>query len=1055
MRLHIARNEIRREMFRLALVLAPLMAAGPSRAEDPSAKSVLKAPVSSPAPAAEPGRLLILVFRDGLPVPGIEILGSFGSRVTNEDGVVSVELPAGRSEVGLPANRGAVPVNVVSGGETEVVINLAVGKADFDIAAPEAASATSVPELTATRADAPLVLRMTDQRTGAPLAAAAVRVAGYRGQVLADKEGRVELRLPDGKHEFLVTSEGYSQQTRSLDVGADRAFDFKLRPAEGELEEFVVLAPRNQGSVAALVEVRRRSAAVTEVLGAEQMSRQGDSDAAASLRRVTGLTLMGGKYVYVRGLGERYSGVQMNGLFLPSPEPARRVVPLDLFPTSVLESVVVQKSYTPDLPGEFGGGLIQLRTRRLPERFFARVSLSSEFNDLGDRLTTGGGGTDWIGRDNGSRAMPASIRDALKSGRRLIENNPPSVSDGFSPGELQALGRSLSDNYDTDRTSTGLPPGLALAAGSRWNFEGWSLGAAGSLLNGTSGDVVEQTTRKFNVGAGGALESDEDARTEKSEIERKFGASLDVGADLGADHRLSLGGLYVMNSTDTTQVKEYTQRSSSVGGYRKTNIEWAQRELFTTQLIGQHRFASGLAKEKTGVEWRLGRSLAKRDAPDQREYVYYLKDKAYELNTDTTGNRRVFEELGDNGNEAAIDLTVPIDSSVVAGIKMKTGLSRQERDRRSDAYRLHFRNRFRTGQTPDLTQGPDEVFSEPNRNPDGWVLTNLTESADSYSGEQVTEAAYLMSEIDLNPRWSLVTGVRAENSRQIVRTFYYYDPSSPTSEGGMKTSDLLPSHSLVWKPNDSVRVRLAYSETLARPDFRELSTVPFIDNETGYEVVGNSRLRGTVIRNIDHRWEYYFNPDEYLSAGVFFKRFESPIEEVFEPSPNLRKTFENADSADNRGLELEGRVGLRRLSRGLRRWMLLGNLSLIDSKVRLADSSRGIQTTSDRPLQGQSPYVLNLQMQYDRPLQGTTATLLYNVIGPRITEVGTAGRPDILEQPFHQIDLTATQKIGGTASLAFKAKNLLDPEVKATQGDETVRSLRRGRDFSITLAMSL
>jgi outer membrane receptor protein involved in Fe transport len=263
--------------------------------------------------------------------------------------------------------------------------------------------------------------------------------------------------------------------------------------------------------------------------------------------------------------------------------------------------------------------------------------------------------------------------------------------------------------------------------------------------------------------------------------------------------------------------------------------------------------------------------------------------------------------------------------------------------------------------------------------------------------------------------------------------------------------DSLPAFGIVWKPGEKLRSRIAYSETLARPDFREMSPVGYTDDETGYTVVGNAYLRGTVIKNIDHRWEYYFTSDEYASIGVFYKKFQDPIESTFKSGGNRIQTFENAKSAENVGVELEGRMGLRNFSRALRRWTVLSNVSFIRSAIEINDGLSGIQTSKERPLQGQSPYVINLQLQYDYPSWGFTSTVLYNTIGKRITEVGINKSPDIYEQPVNQLDFVASKAIKNNWTVSLRGRNLLDPEVESTQGDEVVRSFKRGRTFSLVL----
>lgn len=815
-----------------------------------------------------------------------------------------------------------------------------------------------------------------------------------------------------------------------------------------EVDEIVVLMPQNKGSLAALLEVRRKASAVSEVLGSEQMSRQGDSDAASSLRRVTGLTLMGGKYVYVRGLGERYSAVQLNGLSLPSPEPSRRVVPLDLFPTSLLESVVIQKSFSPELPGEFGGGLVSLKTRSLPSKLFGQISLSQSFYEMGNFQTYAGGSTDWWGKDDGSRAMPSPIRTALVSGRRLVEKSA-SNPEGFTKDELRGFGDSLRKNYTLESAQPVQMPNLTLGLGNRWEYGEVKLGAAGSFLYSSSYDVTESRSAALDAANETSFVVTENGLMEKSEVERKQGGALDFGVEFKDRQKIHLTLMELNDSTDQVSVKEVSGPGVNEFSKSRTRTEWVQRELQVRQLQGTHQVGS-LWQRPVELNWKLGSAVAQRDAPDAKEYTYkkFSMAEPYKFDAEAAGNIRTYSSLEDVSLESGIEVQVtPVES-----LKVRLGISDVLRDRKSDTFRLQYVKDYLAGQEPDLTRSPDEIFADNSK----WILVNQTGAADSYSGQQKTRSFYLQTSWSITNTMSVYLGARNEESLQEVRTYYYYAPVDTQALGVIQTRDLLPAYGLVWSPTEKLKSRTTYGETVSRPDFRELSPVRYVDEDTGYDAKGNNQLQGTVIRNFDHRWEFYLNSDEYASAGVFYKKFENPIEDVFEPvAGSLLKVPKNAMSAENKGLELETRLQLRRIHRDLRRFSFVANYSLIDSKVALDPSMAANLTTIDRPLQGQSPYVFNVQLQYDRGAGKTSATLLYNVIGSRITEVGTDYRPDIYEEPFHQLDFVASQKLSKDVSWNFRAKNLLNPELKAVQGAEVVRSQKKDVSVSLGLSMAL
>lgn len=998
------------------------------------------------------GQLSIYLFSNGLPANNITVITPVGEKSSNASGVITVKLSAkDNHEIFIPQINKKISVKITPGFESQIIVNLlSEDKSEVDVETPQG-------NLQSVVSTAPKVLQrfqVTGER--GPVDGATVLFSGVESVVRTDEKGMVQIQLPIGEVSATFFHPEYQTLTMNnlkVEKESHLAIPVELKPSFNQLEDVVVLAPKVKGSLSALVEVRKQSSAVTDVLGAEQMTRAGDGDAAASLRRVTGLTLVNGKYVYVRGLGERYSGVLMNQFALPSPEPSRRVVPLDLFPTSIMESIVVQKSYSPDLNGEFGGGVIQLQTKTLPEAFFMRATIAANYENSQNRLGYQGGSKDWLGMDDGSRQLPGAIQNVLNQGLKLTKNIP-GEDKGLSEEQLTALGQSLSNNYNTERTSSPSLPNLAVSMGNGWRFGAAKLGTASSVLYGQSIDNFQRTSRGFNVGAGGKLEKDFERSSTVANTDVRLGGSVDVGVELFADHKINASA-FILRHTSSLAQQDTTVRQSSGGNITDaTTLDWVERQLLAQHLKGQHNLQK-IVNYPIKVDWRYGVSQADRNSKDRRNYMYDVINGAATLATGSAGNMRTFSPLKDNTQELAMDITIPWVHNDRDIVKFKMGFNHLEKNRRSDVTRLYFDDEFSGASKVDLSQDVNHILDPENRKPGYFTLKNLTNEADSYSGSQSVNAQYFLTEVSPWKEWSFQGGFRREQSLQSVKTFKYFDPGHPSARSELEMNDILPAYSITWRPNDNLRGRLAYSETLARPDFREISTVGFIDDETGYNVLGNANLKGTVIRNIDHRWEYYWSADEYMSVGVFSKNFKNPIEVMFIPGVNRIQSFANAQAANNFGLEIENRTGLRHFSRELRRWTVLSNLTLIRSQIELDEKNRGIQTSNSRPLQGQSPYVINLQLQYDRPQWGFSSTLLYNIVGKRITEVGTNDIPDTYEQPFNQLDFVASQKIGKFWTLGFRARNLLNPKIESTQNEEVVRSYQRGRFFGLNLGVVL
>jgi len=997
-----------------------------------------------------PGRLLVVAFKDGVPAANIAIRTPKGVLKTNFAGVMSVILPAGQNHViEVEETNQQINIQIVADEETQVIVNLLTNKnnSTTEVEAPQAPSANK----TSSNAPKKSVQMDVTNKAGDKIPEATVLFSGVDAVYKTDASGKLQAELPEGVYSASVFHPNFQTHTIpefKVGEGAASEFSISLKPAENQLEDVVVLAPKIKGSLSALVEVRKQSSAVTDVLGAEQMARAGDSDAAASLRRVTGLTLVGGKYVYVRGLGERYSGVQMNSFSLPSPEPARRVVPLDLFPTSVMESIVVQKSYSPDLPGEFGGGIIQLKTRSLPEKFFFRAAISTNYENTGNGVDHTGGGSDWLGMDDGAREMPALIKNAIGQGKALQVNNGP-FQKGVSEQELTAMGQSIQNNYDLKNNDIQAMPGMSMSVGNGWNLSGVKVGTSGSFLYGQSAEQLVRMSRNFSVsGTAGKLEQQSVRSTNYTEIETRVAGSLDLGVEIAKVHRINASTFLLRNTTKLSQLN-WTIEGQNVGENNPTEgvtMDFTERQLWTRHLKGSH----GLQKT-VGVplqlDWRLGWADADRDSPFRREISYDIAD-VKTLQNDAF--RATWSELFDATEEQGIDLTLPINNSTREIMRFKVGALELEKNRDSVMNRISFVNRDPSKQFDSATG----AYIPSNMGPNGFMPINISaddNQADNYTGKQNISAQYAIAEVSPFAQLSLQAGLRRETSKQSVRTYNYTSPNEASSLSSIDMNDVLPAYGVVWKPTESLRARVAYSETLARPDFREMSPVGYVDDETGYVVAGNPFLKGTVIRNIDHRWEYYFTSDEYASVGVFHKKFENPIEAVFLAGPNRIQSFRNSKAAENYGIEFEGRVGLRHMARALRRWTFLSNVSFIKSEIEIDPADAGSQTSLSRPLQGQSPYVINVQMQYDRPNWGFSSTLLYNIIGKRITEVGVNDIPDTYEQPYGQLDFTATQLLQKNWTLSFRARNLLNPSIEATQGPEIVREVRRGRSFGVVL----
>jgi hypothetical protein len=997
--------------------------------------------------AAEPAELSLYLFDEGRPVADAEVQIDAATRGrTSSDGALNLRIEPGARR--LRVLRGGAEVlslelNLVEDEDAQIIATL------YPDAAPSvfiestnagaAAAAEAKPEL---GPPGTLSGRVVNIEDGKPLAGARVFVSGTPIDLVTDAEGRYSAEIPPGSYAVSVLAPRFASRSfEGVAIVSEQTTEqaIELTPAGVELPEFVVLEPFIEGSLASFVEERRTSSAVTDILGAEQISRAGDSDAAGALKRVTGLTLVDGKFVYVRGLGERYSSTLLNGAQVPSPDPTRRVVPLDLFPTEVLQGIVVQKTYTADMPGEFAGGTIQLRTRGVPEEFFFRSSLSLGFADG----TTGeegiryqGSSRDWTGRDDGTRFV-----DSVFGTERLPQNL----------GDLEAAGRDLlQGSLATRRDSLGPNGGFGLGLGDDFRFgdSDVSLGYIASVRYANAWDAREEKRLSYSQFQGNLLPAEDFVRerTDRAVDASLFGV---LGLRVGELHKVDLTLTRLRQSTDQTQIDDGVLGSGNID--IQTSLEWIENSLDTAQLAGEHSLPKlgGLL-----LTWQATDAGARRYAPNSRLYRFTLDEGsgAYE------NNFNVFriEDLQDESSDYAFNLKKLFKLGERAELSVQAGASRFERERDSRTRRFRFTDRVNGNQF----SGIDDRFNPGRVGPNGLRLEENTQASDFYTAEQQLDARYLM----LDAGWGelrMNLGVRREEMLQTVTTVLPFNPNAIPVIGLLDNVDDLPSGSLTWSYSDKAQVRLGYSTTLSRPDIREQSPANFVDPLLDVRVQGNPDLVQAEIENIDLRWEYYFSTLESFSVALFSKEFTNPIELISTPASGELLAIDNADSATNVGIEFDiyksldgvGRLGvlpdfLKRLP-----WQDVyfgANYARIDSEIDLGDP--GIQTNTLRPLQGQSKYVANASLSYLHPEGRTEAQLSWNVFGERISRVGVNGLPDVYEQPFNQVDFTLSQKLPWDGfAVKLRLRNLLDPEVRFEQGGSPTRAYRKGREAALSV----
>ena len=834
----------------------------------------------------------------------------------------------------------------------------------------------------------------------------------------------------------LFASTGLSAQDDELQSATRAA------PA-GDITEIVTLGEY-------IPDEKRATAAISNVLDAEAFSRAGDSNVAEGLKRVSGLNLAGGKFVYIRGLGERYSSTILNGSTLPSPEPIRRVVPLDLFPASIIDSVLVQKTFSAQYPAEFAGGAIQMRTKVVPDEPFFEISSSIGYSGnttFSDGFTYAGGGKDWMGVDDGTRDLPGPPKDAIAGNRELKRNNI-FFKNGFEAEELEAIGESLNNTYSAQQESIQPDMSASTSFGSAWYGDNVRIGGMANFSYNNSWDTITVSRNTYVADGDGNLSQRNDMDFTSTEHSVDTTMFLTGGIDYNDAHSLKATLLQIRKMDDLAGV-ETGFLATEAQNIRSTRLEWIERDMLSQQLEGEHVFYD--LNELT-VNWHYNESRAKRLSPDFRqnryEYQPQVDDFAFSLRADA--NQRWWSTLEDNNEDVGFSAKMFLETPFGTSTELSMGTSRVRKDRESEIRRFLFLANGPDVTSFDVRSRPslEDIVTAENISATGFELREGTRATDNYTADQALDAWFIEADIELTYYLRLLAGVRNEESIQSVTTFNLFQPDEAvTSE--LVSDDLFPVATATWILDDyNMQVRAGYSETISRPDFRELSPAPFIDPVTGFVIVGNPGLSVGYIDNYDLRWEWYFSGDESVSVGLFFKDFQTPIEAVIEPGAANQRTFINAKEATTRGIELDGFRWLDFINDDWSNWYVSANLTLIDSEVTIKPEDVGLVTNATRALQGQADYIFNIQLGMDDNFRHK-GSLVYHITGDKIREVGILGQPDVYDEAYGELDLNYTRYLGDHWTLNFQGKNLLNQKRKTTQGGLDVNSLFEGRSASL------
>lgn len=888
--------------------------------------------------------------------------------------------------------------------------------------------------------------KIIDSKTGEVIIGANVILEGTMIGAATDIEGKYFINnVPDGIYTMNISYLSYSKsKITNVEVlaGKTTTVNVALIPEAISVDEVVVVDKRDNSYESALLNQQKKSISISDGISAEQIKRSTDATSSDALRRVTGISLVDNKFIYVRGTSERYSNALMNNTTLPGTEPDKKSFAFDLIPTNLLENTVIVKSFTPDVPGDFSGGLVKLNTVDFPNKLTIRASYSSSYNNkstLKSFKTYNGGSKDWLGIDDGTRKLPA--------------NFPTSLADGFTAQQINEFAKTLNNTWVPKSEKAPFNSGFSFSIGDGATLIGQHFGFIASLSykNNFNTSNIErneyESSGEKRFGYKGTL----------STHSVLWGGLFNLSYKISDLHKLGFKNTYTRTSDDEVAELFGAQYSDAGSEQIHSALRFVSRSVLSSQLMGEHYIP---LLNDLKVEWHASFAEANRDEPDYRRIIY-----ARQLGTDEPfsallgfqanlkNGGRFFSDMYEKTLNTRIDFSMPLAFS-----KIKVGGLYEEKDRDFNSRLIGITvNAPGNGFTDFnlLYQPLDKIFSPENFRKNGFSLSEYVNGTNNYAASQKISALYFMAEFQgdfLGNEFTFIGGGRLENSNQQVNSM---DLSGQKElKIALQKADLLPSINLIYKLNEATNLRLAYSQTVNRPELRELAPFAYFDFSTQTSVRGNENLNRAIIRNYDVRYEVYPALGELLSASLFYKSMSNAIEQVVVTGSALgsERTFLNSDKATNYGFEIEARFSLKHISDLLSSFSLNGNYAWIKSEVTVEGSETTIERRN-RPLQGQSPYVLNLGLNYFNTDLGTVLTLLYNRIGNRISEVATAYEEDVIEQSRDLIDFTITQPVSENFELKFAAKDILGSNQVFKQGDKIARV--NGKNSAVSLGISV
>lgn len=940
--------------------------------------------------------------------------------------------------------------------------------------------------------------RVADEISGEPLIGANVTIEHSSFGSATDLDGQfIVSNLNEGTYNLLISYMGYEKKRVTgieLYHGETKRLGITMKTSVVGMDEIVVEVESEHTSDAFLLSEQKNSLNVQDGVSSEQISKSGDSNAADAFKRVTGVSVLDGKYVYVRGLGHRYTTAQMNNVPIPSPEPERRTVPLNLFPAEVLESISAYKTYTPDLPGAFAGGSVNIRTKAYPDnRMFKMSAGLSDRSYLYDSFVyrvSGHSGSDYFGFDNASRSLPKAVPSDYK-----VELSNPLQGQLTNTEWSQKLGtiaRSFQTDFIGESFSPAKPVSLAMSLGNRFNPSGKL--EYGYYLNASFGNDYFyrlEDTRQYSI-SGDTLYSGVNLIHHRTSYNTNGSLSFSTGFKYNQNHKIKFYNIYTHSSEDQVNYSSGETENVDDGVYIQT--DYVEKSILNSTLTGSHLFKN---KFEQRLEWALNTGISDLYEPDMQSHIYLWKEtrNRYELDVKSSEPKRKYTSGKDLNGNADVNYSIEYKDLTGESYTLKIGIRNQRKERSFSKRNLMYV--FSPGMTTDRMRDliyvypdSDDVFGQAftydnmfymddnGVSHPGMVL--IDDPGDggnksAYDANENLDAFYAMAELPLSfghfPVLKSVHFVGGYRLEAYKMNLYPYDSvtKSPfvnnygdTIISRIDESDILPSYNLIIDFPRDMKIRASYSETVARAEFREVAPFEYQEFYGGQYSVGYPYLKTTDIRNLDLRWEWYRKTGEMIAIGIYHKDFKNPIEvALIQPGERIYRSYTNAPSARNYGIEFDIRLNLTMIPIKYGYGTFSMNTSYSQSNVDMqsefviftGDTIANSASSLHRSMQGHSDFILNAGLNLNS-VTGWEVNLAYNTFSRRLASLGVGRLNDEYEYPFNSLNLTLAKKIR-QLKINFKANNLLNSNVRFGVIEESTGKIKYTRSYTPGMNFSL